>query len=47
MLRCRGDRYDGVRVCLGDELLEKLASLKLFMVGSVLVSEKGVEGVGL
>lgn len=28
-----GDRYDAVRVCLGEDLLEKLARLRLFMVG--------------
>ena len=27
-----GDRYDGVRVCLGEQVLQKLAKLKLFMV---------------
>ena len=26
------DRYDAVRVCLGEELLHKLANLRLFMV---------------
>ena len=30
---CRGDRYDGLRICIGDELVQKLANLKLFMVG--------------
>ncbi|XP_064609077.1 ubiquitin-like modifier-activating enzyme 6 [Liolophura sinensis] len=29
----RGDRYDHLRVCIGDELCRKLMSLKLFMVG--------------
>lgn len=31
---CRGDRYDAVRVCLGENTLQKLANLKLFMVMS-------------
>ncbi|KAL5481764.1 hypothetical protein EMCRGX_G021995 [Ephydatia muelleri] len=29
----RGDRYDSLRICLGDSVLSKLADLKLFMVG--------------
>ena len=35
LLLFRGDRYDAVRVCLGGELLERLANLRLFMVCSV------------
>lgn len=29
----RGDRYDSLRVCVGEDLCRKLAALKLFMVG--------------
>jgi ubiquitin-activating enzyme E1-like protein 2 len=29
----RGDRYDGLRVCLGEELLKSLSNQKLFMIG--------------
>ena len=28
----RGDRYDAVRMCLGEDTLQKLSCLKLFMV---------------
>ena len=29
----KADRYDGLRVCIGDELFQKLTKIKLFMVG--------------
>ncbi|XP_072037790.1 LOW QUALITY PROTEIN: ubiquitin-like modifier-activating enzyme 6 [Amphiura filiformis] len=29
----RGDRYDSLRICVGDEMVQKLANLRLFMVG--------------
>ncbi|CAI8051799.1 Ubiquitin-like modifier-activating enzyme 6 [Geodia barretti] len=29
----RGDRYDALRICIGQEMVEKLANLRLFMVG--------------
>jgi len=29
----KGDRYDGLRICIGDELFQKLTQIKLFMVG--------------
>ncbi|XP_078589545.1 ubiquitin-like modifier-activating enzyme 6 [Branchiostoma floridae x Branchiostoma japonicum] len=32
-LQPKGDRNDALRMCIGEELLKKLASLKLFMVG--------------
>ncbi len=38
---CREDRYDSVRICLGEELLERLANLKLFMVCSALLAGGG------
>jgi hypothetical protein len=28
----RGDRYDALRICIGSDLCQKVASLKLFMV---------------
>jgi ubiquitin-activating enzyme E1-like protein 2 len=31
--RSENDRYDRLRICVGDDVLNKLASLKLFMVG--------------
>ena len=39
---CRGDRYDAVRVCLGETLLQKLAHLRLFMVNHL---SRGLYGV--
>ncbi|KAI8478870.1 Ubiquitin-like modifier-activating enzyme 6 [Branchiostoma belcheri] len=32
-LQPKGDRNDALRMCIGEDLLKKLASLKLFMVG--------------
>jgi ubiquitin-activating enzyme E1-like protein 2 len=29
----RGDRYDALRICIGQDMIQKLADLKLFMVG--------------
>ncbi len=29
---CRNDRYDALRLCVGDHTLQRLADLKLFMV---------------
>ena len=29
----REDRYDGIRICIGDKAIEQLKSLKIFMVG--------------
>ena len=29
----RGDRYDSLRICVGDDVVDRLADLKLFMVG--------------
>ncbi len=29
----KSDRYDGLRICIGDELFQKLTKIKLFMVG--------------
>ena len=29
----REDRYDSLRICVGDDMVQKLANLKLFMVG--------------
>ena len=29
----REDRYDSLRICVGEEMVQKLANLKLFMVG--------------
>eukprot|EP00118_Oscarella_pearsei_P003042 m.12690 g.12690 ORF g.12690 m.12690 type:complete len:1013 (+) comp24236_c0_seq1:876-3914(+) len=29
----KNDRYDALRICIGDELVQQLAKLKLFMVG--------------
>lgn len=28
----RGDRYDALRICIGQDMIQKLADLKLFMV---------------
>ncbi len=36
----RGDRYDAVRICLGEELLQKMANCRLFMVITVLIRFK-------
>ncbi|PIK61135.1 putative ubiquitin-like modifier-activating enzyme 6-like [Apostichopus japonicus] len=33
VLEPKGDRYDHLRICIGDEMCLKLADLKLFMVG--------------
>ena len=29
----RNDRYDSLRICIGDEMVKKLSNLKIFMVG--------------
>ena len=29
----KGDRYDGLRICVGDDLFSKLSQIKIFMVG--------------
>ena len=29
---CRGDRYDALRLCVGEDTVQRLARLKLFMV---------------
>jgi ubiquitin-activating enzyme E1-like protein 2 len=29
----RGDRYDALRICIGQDMIQRLADLKLFMVG--------------
>ena len=31
-LTIRGDRYDALRICIGQDIIQKLADLKLFMV---------------
>ncbi|XP_074650739.1 ubiquitin-like modifier-activating enzyme 6 [Tubulanus polymorphus] len=33
VIKARNDRYDGLRICIGEELCEKVANLKVFMVG--------------
>ena len=30
----RGDRYDALRICIGQDMIQRLADLKLFMVSS-------------
>ena len=32
LLMIRGDRYDALRICIGQDMIQKLADLKLFMV---------------
>lgn len=34
MVKPQKDRYDGLRICIGGGLLQKLQRSKLFMVGS-------------
>ena len=31
----RNDRYDAVRICIGETMLQKLADLRLFMVMTI------------
>ena len=38
----RGDRYDAVRICLGEGLLQKMADCKLFMVNPKLYKYVGM-----
>lgn len=42
VLNFRETRYDAMRICIGEEACQKLAKLKLFMVGKLLIYSQGV-----